>query len=692
MEQKAKWIWIQESRPNQWVEMERKFDLEAQPQSAVAEIAVDSKYTLWVNGTLCVLDGGLNRGPECGKGYIDRISLARYLKQGGNTLRLMVWYWGNEGRNNEDSGHGGLYFQMEIDGETRLVSDHTWAARLCPGYQETGKPLPAYLYGGHNVGYDARKADEAASETWPKAVELGEMGCAPFGEAEPRPVPMMAFDQIRPFTKIQRQAGKWVCDLPYACQSQPYFKLRAPEGRMVDVRTDRYTVNGGPGDEMHQYNGHRVEYITRSGEQEFEAFNWMFGEKMIFTFDEGVELIEVGYRESGYDTRVMGSFHTGDDRINRLMYKCCRTLINCMRDNFMDCPDRERGQWIGDVSVQTPQVFYLLEQNAVMLMRKAISDFFRMRRGDVLVGNVPGVCYGELPPQSLCAVSEWGMLAQYYAFTGDKTALRQGFEPTVAYLKLWDMQRDGLVAPRTGNWRWFDHLEHIDEPVLENAWYYSTLKFARHMADELGVHDHDALLEGRMKSIAAAYDKAFWKGDRYQSGAYTDDRAQAMAALSGLASEDKYPALISVLERVQEATPYMEAFVLLAMCEMGGGKAAMARMMDRYGDLIDNENTTLWEDFHILGTHNHAWSGGPATCLMRCAAGIVPEGAGQYLIRPVDMGLKAFEAAMFTPWGKLSVRLENGIYFVKAPEALSLRFDERMAGGARIAVEMEAVQ
>ena len=56
------------------------------------------------------------------------------------------------------------------------------------------------------------------------------------------------------------------------------------------------------------------------------------------------------------------------------------------------------------------------------------------------------------------------------------------------------------------------------------------------------------------------------------------------------------------------------------------------------------------------------------------------------------MGLKAFEAAMFTPWGKLSVRLENGIYFVKAPEALSLRFDERMAGGARIAVEMEAVQ
>ena len=77
-----------------------------------------------------MLDGGLNRGPECGKGYIDRISLARYLKQGENTLRLMVWYWGNEGRNNEDSGHGGLYFQMEIDGETRLVSDHTWAARL----------------------------------------------------------------------------------------------------------------------------------------------------------------------------------------------------------------------------------------------------------------------------------------------------------------------------------------------------------------------------------------------------------------------------------------------------------------------------------------------------------------------------------------------------------------------------------
>ena len=38
--------------------------------------------------------------------------------------------------------------------------------------------------------------------------------------------------------------------------------------------------------------------------------------------------------------------------------------------------------------------------------------------------------------------------------------------------------------------------------------------------------------------------------------------------------------------------------------------------------LIENENTTLWEDFNHLGTKNHAWSGGPAPILFKYFAGV----------------------------------------------------------------------
>ena len=138
-----------------------------------------------------------------------------------------------------------------------------------------------------------------------------------------------------------------------------------------------------------------------------------------------------------------------------------------MRDNFMDCPDRERGQWIGDVSVQAPQVMFLLSKNAQKLMKKAIYDFINLRKGDVLVGNVPGANFSELPGQSLNAVSEFGVLAQYYHYTGDLDVLRLAFEPVVNYLKLWSMDEQGLVCSREGGWPWFDHLNNVDAPVLE---------------------------------------------------------------------------------------------------------------------------------------------------------------------------------------------------------------------------------
>jgi hypothetical protein len=50
---------------------------------------------------------------------------------------------------------------------------------------------------------------------------------------------------------------------------------------------------------------------------------------------------------------------------------------------------------------------------------------------------------------------------------------------------------------------------------------------------------------------------------------------------------------------------------------MGYREDAFKRMMCRYQPLIDSDNSTLWEDFFHLGTHNHAWSGAPATILLR---------------------------------------------------------------------------
>ena len=57
----------------------------------------------------------------------------------------------------------------------------------------------------------------------------------------------------------------------------------------------------------------------------------MNGEKMFYHIPEGVEVLEVGYRETSYNTEFTGSFSCDDPFLNTYWQKSARTLMVCMR-------------------------------------------------------------------------------------------------------------------------------------------------------------------------------------------------------------------------------------------------------------------------------------------------------------------------------------------------------------------------
>lgn len=643
----ANWIWQSVDGPdNTWACFRKTFSISSVPATAPANIAADSKYWLWINGNLAVFEGGLNRGPTPVTGYYDTVDLKPYLVTGSNTVAVLVWYWGNEGRNSKDSGKGGFLFQADLGGTT-IKSDSTWKVKVHPGYTTTSSPYPSYLYAGYNIGFNAQNDlpgwnlagyDDSA---WVNATQKGVPPCAPWGDLWGRPVPLWKNSGLQSYTNSsfpQYGNGTTInAYLPYAAHVTPYLKINASSaGLKIDIRTDRYGVNGGQGDNGNVYNSHRTEYTTKAGVQEFESLDWLFGETVMYNIPSGVEILELKYRETGYDTSFAGTFNCNDNFYTSLYDKAKRTLYVCMRDNFMDCPDRERGQWIGDVSSQVPQVFYVLDRKADQLVRKAISNFIQWKNGDILRGNVPGANCSELPSQSLNAVGEKGMIMNYYINTNDMTAITESYTAVKNYLYLWTMGSDGLVNQRSGDWYWFDHGGNIDTKTLENAWYYLALKSAKKMAQLTGNTGDLSGFQSRMDSIVNNFDRVLWKGDAYRSGTFTDDRANAMAVLSGLAGQDKWATLKSLLTTVKNATPYMEGYILEALFVMGYEREGLQRMKDRYQMLVSNGNSTLWEDFSILGTRNHAWSGGPLTVLGRYVAGIdtETEGYGTYHVLP----------------------------------------------------------
>lgn len=613
---RGQFIWDEHpKRKNTWMIFQKKVFIDEKITDGIINIGVDSVYYLSINQKRIVLNGGLNRGPALGVGYYDEVNISDYLIIGENTIEILVWYYGNQGRNSLDSGNGYLIADLIINKKTYSTND-SWKVKPHLGYIEAKPPLPSNLYAGYNICFDSTYNIENAPFINGIVIPIKN------NILEKRPIPLFKDYGVKEYKSITKKAVgdviEYHCKLPYGSQITPLFEIECQKiHQLVSIKTDRYLVNGGPGDHHNVYRGHRIDYLTKKGRQTFEGLNWLFGETIIYTIQKDIIVHSLTFRESGYDCELSGYFSCDNEILNKLYKKSQRTLYSCMRDNFMDCPDRERGQWIGDVSSQIPQVFYSLSRNADALVKKAINDFINFRKGDILQGNVPGGNSSELITQSLNAISPLGMIMTYYMFTKDKELLLKCYEPIISYLKLWKFNQNNHLISRKGDWYWCDHGNNVDKEIIEICWYYFALQTAADISEILGMEkDKKYIIQSRKKISNYFHDK-YYKDNGYRSCNILDDRANGMVLLVGLCDKSAYNQVINVLKHTYQATPYMEYYILEALFQHNEYDIGMKRLLDRYTPMALSECSTLWEDFHIFGTYNHAWSGGVMTIIMK---------------------------------------------------------------------------
>ena len=659
---------------NQWTAYRKEFSLKEKPKTAPARIAVDSKYWLWVNGQLVVREGGLKRGPTPTDTFFDEVELAPYLKAGGNTVAVLVWYFGKEGFSHKSSGKSGLLFELAA-GTEKVTSDATWRAKPHPSFGDTGAPKPNYRLPESNIRFDAGvdlmdwENPGFDDKSWPTATELGAPDCAPWNRLVKRPVPFWKDYGLKPFVNSAElpttSIGQVIqAKLPYNAQVTPYFKIEAKAGQVIKIQMDNY--RGGSEENV------RAEYVTRDGVQEFECYGWMNGHAVNYEIPAGIKIIGLQYRETGFATEFSGTFACDDDFMNRLRAKAARTLYITMRDTYMDCPDRERALWWGDAVNELGETFYAFDRRSDQLTRKCIFDLIAWQKPDgVLFSPVPtGNWNKDLTMQMLASVGRTGFWT-YGLYSGDLETLNTVYPGVRHYLGIWGMQADGLVAPRRGAWEWGDWGDNIDLPILYNAWYHLALQGMRNMAVAIH-HDGDLpWIDARMRSIEAAFNKTFWSGTEYRSPGYkglTDDRANALAVVAGLAKPEQFPALLAVFKSQSHASPYMEKYVLEALCMMDQPAFAQERIKTRYREMVEHPTlTTLWEGWGIGakgfggGTSNHAWSGGPLTIMSQYFAGIAPTSVGfsTYSVLPQMGALNTISAKVASVKGDIAVQLAN---------------------------------
>lgn len=165
---------------------------------ALLHITADSRYILYLNGEY------LGQGPVRGwpQHYpYDTYDITPYLREGQNTLAVLVQHFG-EGNFQYNLGPAGLLVQLEDErGRALLVTDESWRWSREPAIQQTVPRISVQLFFEEQV--DARLADgwtavDYDDSGWHAAQIVGPATMAPRTRLEPRDIPFLTLEPVSP--------------------------------------------------------------------------------------------------------------------------------------------------------------------------------------------------------------------------------------------------------------------------------------------------------------------------------------------------------------------------------------------------------------------------------------------------------------------------------------------------------------
>jgi hypothetical protein len=624
-----------------------------------------------VNGRLVIREGGLKSGPTRADWYVDVEDASAWLRSGVNQLAILVWHFGHNGASHRNSGQGGLFVQLRA-GAAEIVSSREWRARPHPAFGQNGAGTSVTL-AEQSVDFDARLDMPGWTETafddsgWPHPAELGAPPVAPWGRLVPRPIPQWRDSELRacenradlslPVAGPALVTGR----LPSNLQIYPWFRMRAAAGAKIEIKIERDKKT--------------TLYTAREGEQEFEVPAWGNGNFVACTLPEGATLLDIAYRETRYATEPAGRFSSSDPALDILWRKAARTALVCIRDSFMDCPDRERSPWTGDAANILEVTLRAFDRRSDALIVKTLNELAAWASADgnlwgaVPTSRFPGA-FREFPAQTLVMLASG--VRSYWIHTGDHAFLRSFYPAMRRYLLECFTVRDGRVAHR-GPWTtawgpgvqcWYDWGDNIDAELLDQLLYFAALDTLRQSAGALGHQDDLALCERLQESIRAGFDSAWWSDHSggYRSPGHAgppDDRAQALAILAGLAPAERHARLADRLEEIERCSIYMERYPLEALVRAGRPQSALRRLKRRFAAEIDSGSPTLPE--HFGECSNHAWGGAAVVVLAEKLMGIdiIEPGFREVLFCPPREGLSFADCTLPTVRGALRLSFER---------------------------------
>ena len=730
----AQWIWAEETDETRHFYFRRDFDLPSKPVSATLRITADDRYRLWLNEV--DLGYGPARSVPAFQSY-DEYDVGADLRDGRNFVSILAAHYGI-GTAYSCIGKPGLLAQLDMtfeDGSALTIgTDAEW--RTFPAPYETGFERMCIMLAYPEVfdirrdpiGWDIQNFDTSA---WDNAVVLGLAGMEPWTKLTPRAIPLPWWRDANP--NYGRPVRRVVAPPAAADHKRTpaeemelatRFEL-APANSMIQESSLRFTIvpqsgregvsvtldfgreesglafitildsKGGRVDigyserlepdgtvNPNRWGGPPVHYADRiylrSGPQVFESFEPRAFRYMRLDFYDNSEPItlDAGMFVCGYPAEHKGDFRCSAPVLNRIWQVGRHTTELCMDDAFMDCPWRERGQYLGDLAVEMRIAAYAFGDTK--LARRGLAQF---PLGADEKGWFPGVYPAEPPWEPvlptfcfLWLVALW----DYFLLSGDRSLLEEVW-PAVDRLTrtMGERDDDGLLSnlPAKG---FVDHAKTQDEgqSTSVNAFAVWGLQAAGRIARTIGIPGRGGELEILASDIGDALNDMMWDNER---GAYMDgyrdgqpnralsEHSNILCALVGIADAKQTERILNGVladsdkteyenpETIRMASPYFAYYYLRLLFKNNRYEQALQFIRWRWGAQIEAGATTFWEMWEPSASLCHAWSAGPTFDLMAEFAGIRPTQPGfeEFTVHPQPCHLTWIRCAVPTPKGDI---------------------------------------
>lgn len=648
---------------------------------AVMPITADDYYKLYINGRYAG-QGPAPAYPEYY--YYNELDITPYLKKGKNVLAVHLYYQGLVNRV-WNSGDGRFGIACEIS-EIRSITKKSRI--IIPQWRYK----VSRAYSGAVTGYDTQFLEDFDSRIWEEEWNMPEFDSRmwqPMVRAEwadhqcsIQPTEMLRVYRIRPKTLKKTREG-WFADMGEEITGALLVWTESDgDGKTIAIRCGEELEGAGAIQKVRcdVRCGCRYEetWTLKKGACRLEPYDYKGFCYAELVLSPGVRVTRVEAEVRHYpmdETRC--TLSTDNPALDGIFRICKNGVKYGTQEAYLDCPTREKGQYLGDAVISAHAHVWLTGD--VQMLRKCIAQF----------AHTAGICPGLMavaPGAYMQEVADFSLLWSQlllldYQFTGDREFLKK-YLPTaegiIRHFRRYERE-DGLLEQVADKWNLVDWPENLRDgydfklsrPVVApgchnvvNALYVGAVKTFEELMDiledpidipeasaddleerenryrrETGCGEKKTARAYRWKQLRDAYINAFYDS---RTGLFCDSTVSAHSALHsniyplffGLCPEESEGRIADFLVEKGLSCGVMTGYFYLKALAAAGRYEDEYRMLvndSEYGwvNMLREGATACWEAWGKDQKWNtslcHPWASGPIAVLIEDIAGIRPD-------------------------------------------------------------------